>query len=122
VNINNLTPAPWHAGMPCADLCDCFRGTLGGQCSNVWANEGREVTKPCAGLGKDDAEFIALARNAFDVMLRRGWWAVPCSGDVWKVETVTDRDDEILAGKYWPDPYTALVEADKLFPEAQEAP
>jgi len=59
---------------------------------------------------EDDMEFIALARNAFDVLLRRG--------DTLLIERTPDGQWMIdstehgwIPGKY-ADPFTALVEAD----------
>jgi hypothetical protein len=66
----NITPAPWHAGKPCADLCEHTR-----TCSNVWADGGLDVTSPCAGLSDADATFIAMARNAFaGDAAALAWW------------------------------------------------
>ncbi len=66
----------------------------------------------------DDAEFYVLARNAFDVMMRRGWFVVPnyCNrpGTFWRVKTGLAGDLEI-EWREWPDPFTALVEADAWY-------
>ncbi len=73
-------------------------------------------------MKEDDAEWVKLARSAFDVMMRRGWFAVPMSTGGWIVK----RDNGIevaVDGKWatrWPDPFTALVEADRWMKE-QEA-
>ena len=53
------SPGEWHEGRACDGMHDCFRG----DCHNVWRDEMADVTSPCAGLSKDDALFIAHARN-----------------------------------------------------------
>lgn len=76
-------------------------------------------------------EFIALARNAFDVMMRRGWhveqtdpedkeekrmWFVP-----WPSNERKTWPDVWMNGKQWfADPFTALVEADRWCKENVE--
>jgi hypothetical protein len=79
------------------------------------------------GCTKPDAAFIALARNAFDVMMRRGWNPLMTSNG-WSVsdfhrKRVYDKArtfrDWVLEQE-WPDPFTALVEADRWMKE-QEA-
>lgn len=108
--LTNLTPAPWTA-------------------------EGCEINGPTremmviydeGGHGPEDATFIALARNAFDVMLRRGWWASKDSPWVdpdnpWIVEGLEFLFDYRDAPqRCWPDPFTALVEADQWYKENVE--
>lgn len=78
-----------------------------------------------------DSKFDAItARHAFDVMMRRGWSAlkspVPCEG--WRVDMnngnyfAFGREDEIGAQPaHWPNPFTALVEADKWWRDDTEA-
>lgn len=83
-----------------------------------------------------NADFIALARNAFEVMMRRGWTADKSSveGEGWRVmmfgdhfaftedgEAGTFRSDRITAIPHWPDPFTALVEADAWYRANVEA-
>ncbi len=65
-------------------------------------------------LAPDDAEFIALARNAFEVMMRRGW-GVEWNADGWTVTGLNWSGPETAA-----DPFTALVEADKWYRENVE--
>jgi hypothetical protein len=89
MNLENLPPAPCY---------ECF-------------------CKECC--GGDNDEFIVLARNAFDVMMRRGWFVVPNymtrPGTAWRVKTAWPNCE--VEWKEWPDPFTALVEADKWFRE-----
>lgn len=56
-----------------------------------------------------DWEFYELARNAFDVMMRRRWWFVPCKNG-WKVRF--PERDYTFEEQVFADPFTALVEAD----------
>ncbi len=136
MNLENLTPAPWATFVttvtaepgygraffpfkgaaertPIAHL-DCTIGKAEFECAN--------------------AEFIALARNAFDVMMRRGWWPELVFKDgnnqQWKVKCLwghfwtNDWEEErIKKGptvRTWPDPFTALVEAEKWLVENLE--
>lgn len=68
-------------------------------------------------VAQENRNFTLLARNAFDVMMRRGWTVMPCyinrPGTFWKVRML-ERDHEIEQ-KEFPDPFTALVEADLWF-------
>ncbi len=79
--------------------------------------EGPDVRRLLLGDVAEVSAACSLGAAAFDVMMRRCWWVVPCSGGVWKVETVSD--DASLADKFWPDPFTALVEADRLLPAGE---
>lgn len=89
--------------------------------SGFWACTPERETREEASV---DAQFVDLARNAFDVMMRRKWSPMHvCQDDHsdeeqwgWKVFShglaayVGDPAD------LWPDPFTALVEADKKRP------
>ncbi len=112
IDLSKLTPAPWSV----PDGCGYVTDTEGNPCAD------------CGGA--DDAEFIALARNAFDVMMRRGWsvrtW-IPGSldGKAPRRFGVIDEDGEWLhKTDYWitsrHDPFTALVEADRWYREHVE--
>ncbi len=71
---------------------------------------------------------LRLSSRAFDVMLRRHWWPCPVSGNTppkWCVHTLDmlpfDDVDGIVAEEFqWPDPFTALVEADKWLTEREK--
>lgn len=77
-----------------------------------------------------NAAFVALARNAFDVMMRRGWYAVPFNrakaGVWWVVRTRGGYDIPLsfaVKNKHrgeFADPFTALVVADEWMKQ-QEA-
>jgi|SRR6516162_4464215 len=74
---------------------------------------------------KADAEFIVLARNAFDVMMRRKWGLSYRGGfePGWFVLDILDDplfppgDEPALLPA---DPFTALVEADRWYTENVE--
>lgn len=68
-----------------------------------------------------DAEFIALARNAFDIMMRHPSWTLRACLDgeyraYWHIED--DLENRLGCGGY--DPFTALAEADKWYKENME--
>ncbi len=83
-----------------------------------------------------DAEFIALARNAFDVMMRRGWhterYSTLGGGFMWRIPMSLANDmirqhganaaqfKQFASLAKWLDPFTALVEADKWYKENVE--
>ncbi len=112
-----LTPAPWNV-------------TCGS-----WGNGGvyPYVSNIVHGTTKDaetDCEFIALARNAFDVMMRRGWTPSPIQrpGQTrWQVRMRNGADmplaficDVLDHRGEFADPFTALVAADKWMRENAE--
>src|SRR3990167_1977561 len=123
-----LSPAPWHydvrvgnvsvfAGAPPPECLthECPRWVA--QWTGTWGNGRWEVDE----RHQADLEFIALARNAFDVMLRRGWSPVasPLENEGWRVDmndgTYFAYDADRNGAQHpaqWPDPFTALVEAD----------
>ena len=55
-----------------------------------------------------------VARAAFDVMMRRKWMAInpPWQDKGW---CVTNQRRQQISTQHWPDPFTAVVEADKWF-------
>jgi hypothetical protein len=122
MDLSKLAPAPWtsdgcyvHGPVVVGD------GDVPDYSSMTIYDEG--------GHNEDEAKFIALARNAFDVMMRRGWYAVT-RGDEWTVPFCLAEEDagfpwkayESVTGKEasWPDPFTALVEADRWYRENVE--
>ncbi len=65
----------------------------------------------------NDGKFITLARQAFDVMMRRKWRVCPVAApEAWAVlnekNVVLWRNNECLTAA---DPFTALVEADRWY-------
>lgn len=117
MDLEKLSPAPFF-----------FQWQMGGQFN------GHKVRNDQGCVGRiyleDNAEFFVLARNAFDVMMRRGW--VPrqnLANKKWLVhEAIVDATPEatMLAFErkggvvYHADPFTALVEADRWYKENVE--
>lgn len=105
MEVDKLTPAPW-------------KGTQG----MVLGPDGFCIHDD-AGLNEDDAKFIALSRNAFDVMMRRKW-GVWSTGERWFLRTDIARFPEDfcdwMLGERWICHYTALVEADRWYRENVE--
>jgi hypothetical protein len=141
IDLSKLTPAPWEAEHQYPQSEDQMYYSVKDEKDNVvfdtlnsdvtvlefeyeenrrhWFDE----------VGRTNMLFAALARNAFDVMMRRGWWAVPMAVPFdhsrWCVDSEEDlpwksKDGIIQEGFVWPDPYTALVEADKWYREHEE--
>lgn len=109
---SKLSPAPWTA-------------TSAGIILPVAIADREHGSRP-------DWEFCALARNAFDVMLRRGWYAAPRLHhrfDTWQTWEVCHNGSEPVMPLRWhwephqgvfDDPFTALVEADRWYRENVE--
>ncbi len=101
MDLSKLSPAPWQV-----EQFDRGPSLTSGPPDD--ASERFALDDP---MERADMEFAALARNAFDVMLRRGWGPTRDITGKWGVE------------EYWcslphqPDPFTALVEADKWHKE-----
>ncbi len=120
LDLTKLTPAPWtfcdHEGEAnwdvSADIADDVLRVADGISSEVGEDQNMA-----------NLAFIAIARNAFDVMMRRGWFVVPnyCNrpGTFWRVKTGLAGDLEI-DWKEWSDPFTALVKADAWYRENVE--
>lgn len=111
MDMNKLSPAPWHTGGTTY--------TPSGPKMNVWtkALPGMQSGDVVAwNMKPEDAAFTELARNAFEVMMRREWtaekwdeagnWIVVDARHLW----VTRNPPQIHT-----DPFTALVEADKWY-------
>lgn len=113
IDLNKLTPAPWEvSGSGRSDHAICGDATDTGN---------RPLFERWDGKSDDtDAQFCALARNAFDVMMRRGWSAIQQPDDSWGV-FLRDCDNGYLivssGVRLWSDPFTALIEADKWYRE-----
>lgn len=128
MDLSKLTPAPWRTEDAGPDhrrtivVADCNEAPLGFVA----------VAECASGVADNpaDAAFIALSRNAFDIMMRRKWSPLksPVEGQGWRVDT---NDGEyfstmsVLASyrepDHWPDPFTALVEADRWHVENVES-
>src|SRR4051812_23695569 len=102
MDLAKLTPAPWYVQIEGGGVVmaadDC----------------------PVAECGGDvDAEFIALARNAFAVMMDRNWTPVPIGNGYWMPQHPDDGTPGYFTnahpGRVFTDPFTAIVEADKFY-------
>jgi hypothetical protein len=110
VDVNKISPAPWELSQ---------MGSKDGRSVVVYGRRplGKGFTSTMvfdSGATTENAEFIALARNAFEVMMQRGW-GVSWVDERW---VIRDMKGMCLAGagyKEYPDPFTALVEADKWY-------
>lgn len=132
IDLTKLTPAPWH--ITGFDTIDDDGKT---RCNSF-------VVSACdswllKAFDEDDLtplEFAAIARNAFDVMIRRKWFpALIPSSQKWDVMFYVDLAEPDWGGRaisvlawfgcrilgvptltrHWPDPFTALVEADEWY-------
>ena len=102
LDLSKLTPAPWEVAYD-GHVRDAFN----------------DAVAECVKDG--DAEFIALARAAFDVMMRRKWMAM-CDVEAvggWWVEGA--RGKPVAMPRCCPDPFTALVEADAWYTQHVES-
>ena len=130
MDISKLTPAPWFAyeGTVMTGPLEYGFGPTVACCCYEHIRHGKEKS----GFESTDVElahFIALARNAFDVMMRRGWYVVP-QGEtepyLWGVRTNSGHDLPLkfLTSEPWTgvfnDPFTALVEANRWYRENVE--
>jgi len=66
-------------------------------------------------MSPDDWKFYCVARNAFDVMIRRGW-SVVRRGEYWFVP------EAHVGDQMFADPFTALVVCDRAVAAGSEAP
>ncbi len=110
MDLSKLTPAPWFVDRDHANF-DVAYGTQGDASDTFSLLDRYEET---------DYEFIALARNALDVMMRRKWMAM-CDVEAvggWWVEDA--RGTPLGMPRCCPDPFTAIVEADKWYAENVE--
>lgn len=94
-DLSKLTPAPW-----------------------VTAPFKTDRESGCTYLDLTDAIFIALARNAFDVMQRRGWGVSRLENGRWVIENPDRRGWVFINDRNWIfatliEAYEGLVEADK---------
>jgi hypothetical protein len=112
MDLSKLTPAPWIHDLP---------GCVG----HVYPEGGMRVIavpgypSKAQPIDLADAEFIALARNAFDVMARRGWGVVQRSSGWFAAIPGSEPMVEFRKMRF-PDPFTALVESDKWYRENVE--
>ena len=121
IDLGKLTPAPWEWW-----TSNSFRRLTGGDGKDGGVLSG--VIQPSDHHpdilgGGTDMEFIVLARAAFDVMMRRGWTANRIDTQdgpqtAWHVD-VGIRGQRTTS---WPDPFTALCDADEWYKANVEEP
>ena len=71
-----------------------------------------------------DEKFVVRARQAFGIMMHRGWHAVRRNTGDWKIGEFLARDSEFLAWTrkhFFIDPFTCLIEADKWMVEREQS-
>ncbi len=126
IDLTKLTPAPWTVEKQFSNGCEITPHINGPD--RKWV--ALVVGSPHLGFDPyPDAEFIALARNAFDVMMRRGWGVKRMPHKFarqWYVGFDSKGFDTILSREKTgyvhchADPFTALVEADRWYRENVE--
>lgn len=137
LDLSKLTPAPWNDN----GFFDHAKGQRNkAQC--VWIEENPDqpdilIADSFPESNRDlcpdedtrdvNMQFIALARNAFDVMMRRGWYALQDSekwivaGEGTGILWANKGYPKVIAEQpAWSDPFTALVEAEKWYVENVE--
>ena len=112
MDISKLAPAPWESRRD--------------KSGDLW------IVCPDSDASLQDeshVEFFVLARNAFDVMMRRGWYPERCGSvkdGTWRIAKVFKylsyecEEWEQFTANEWPDQFTALVEADKFLSEIEK--
>lgn len=125
MDLSKLSPAPWRIeGVEYKGEIDSYEVRCPNPDDDPLQNAVSSLTD------KDNAELIALARNAFDVMMRRGWHVRRASTGEWVVyhpgdgrvglSTMVGLEDEDGNLLHSTDPFTALVEADLWYRENVE--
>lgn len=75
-------------------------------------------------MNNTDWAFYELARNAFDIQMRRGWTPLKAEATAIVPNDGTTKSGrlvlECLGKCHRPDPFTALVEADRFYRENVE--
>jgi hypothetical protein len=125
VDLSKLSPAPWS----------CTGGRYIGIVAVVDGKRSQiGRSEECADRLSDEVvvtngTFIALARNAFDVQLRRGWTARRISNGRWLVQDDCNtplQQEQSKPGRLdWfeaNDPFSALTTADEWYRTNMEAP
>ena len=133
MDLSRLSPAPWFVGKnrdahTVRSLVDMEGEEPVGKSdsftvANCWS--GTHATR--LKLSVANAEFIALARNAFHIMMRRLWHPV-CMNVSLPENNYVGRNKWTVAGiglipseaAWFDDPFTALVEADKWYAANKE--
>lgn len=125
IDITKITPAPWETSAG-ATPTDPYDEKYDWYFARGPFIKGKPYEDGIA-QAKIDAEFIALARNAFDVMMRR-FWQPEKTQKGWRLSgnVVCFYNNEAFL-KWWSergdydDPFTPLVEADAWYRENVDA-
>lgn len=113
MDLSKLTPAPWCVCQSNSDLAEK------GEFFVKFSDPRDDLSTDSTMMDRDHAEFIALARNAFEVMMRRkwrtvyfveGWYVLDEEGHYVPINSANTRELS-------PDPFTALVMADRWYRE-----
>lgn len=121
MDMSKLTPAPWHVTGEKWDRHVAHEGDR----FPLLKPENQEIPECTAAL-----EFAAIARNAFDILMRRRWfpcprvltggWVVDDGEGGWLYRRADHGGDGSVI--HAADPFTALVNADKWYKENVERP
>ena len=128
LDLSKLSPMPWTWEEHPRAAYKHYEGKLGkfvdhrGLAVCSFGNSESDYQQCGAEPSKDNIEFITLATKAFDIMMRRGWgcshgprgWWVNCPMEVCLKFGVNFKMEP------FPDPFTALVEAEKWYVEHVE--
>ncbi len=115
IDLSKLTPAPWRVSDK-HGLCVVRDDPIGDVVCDLSVGQWEG--------SRADAEFIALSRNALDVMARRKWSPMyVCEydhndEDHWGWKAFSSRENGYVGSnpaELYDDPYTALVEADAWY-------
>jgi hypothetical protein len=133
LDLANLSPAPWKVGREIYDNWGTVRDATGkpvaSTCFHAQADfdafrRTHQFGTPEHDRGPEpiptNAEFIALARIAFDVMMRRGWHAEQSEDGSWFVpQAIIEMFAAALRGAalatHHADPFAALVAAEEWY-------
>jgi hypothetical protein len=132
-DFSDLTPAPWECDLRDSRWDDETHYVVTGPDGKVLFDT---VNSEAALLeydehwfdrvGGDNLKFAALARNAFDVMQRRGWGVARCGSHGWCAVQGQDGPDQNPSLAYIGfealDPFMALCEAEKWYVANVEQP
>ncbi len=117
MNLDKISPAPWSSVIQAyATMLD----ENGGFLPTGKFVLARGLEQVAIFDSEADCDHAALARNAFDVMTRRGWGvAVHLDGSVSGARprcwVVVDEEGNLVTNTSYFDPFTALVAADEWY-------
>ena len=129
MDVTKISPAPWKAVHRYCNAGPDDDEVFG----LAWDIEGPPEAINGQFAKAADAQFVALARNALDIMMRRSWWPQRVFQPGWDFGWVAcyRKPDQPHCGpwivmpsiddcrghpewrRYWPDPFTCIVETDK---------